>query len=424
MPITAQAQLADHPGYIKGRLDGYEKGKQDGILKGKEDAAAAIDAVSFAQPEPQPELDDSEILLINSSSEINAQLIQIVWKKHQLDQLLSDYYKQPVTLVKEHIECLKNTYKSCIWKLNIWVHKEVQPLILKVIKANQNVRDKSFVELNMYEKARHIFENLMPNIHLMCDIQDDKWIFMEFVKPVEGQVSFHPQYFDNIIPSLAKMHSVTYHERFYFHEQVFMPWLPIYHATPNMIERKERMKETIVLLKIARKNPKLKDLVAPYYDQLILLLLRGPHQFPQLHEAGSCITHNDLQMGNIGCNDLPDQGPWPIKYLDWEGAEFKPCWLDLANLVGVFLSYRSDWRAEEEEIIARCAQLYAAEMKKYDIRFAEDPLHLYKMAESQRLLELGLYQHLRWALDNDYKGVLLKTSIPKVLKFCGELGVI
>lgn len=413
----------DH-GYEKGRADGYEQGKKDGIEKGYSDYLS-----SKLQEQAASSASSPPVLNINKDhpafkSEINAALINYVWTEFNLEIVMSQSLGQSAILLGDQCKCLKNTHKSSIWKLTLRVQEQIRPIILKVIKAKDKEREESQVEINMYLKASGIFKGSMPDIYYSAIVQEDIWIFMEFIKPVEGQLSFHPRYFDYIIPALAKMHSLTYNEKFYNLEHIFLPWLPMFNTREVLDIRQRLINETAELLESARKHSELEHLVRPYYKEVKAILPKGPLYFTELNAAGASIVHADLQLNNIGCNNLNENNPWDIKFIDWEGAEFKPCWMDMSNLVGVFLSYRTDWKDEEENIVAHCAKLYNDEMNKHGIYFTEDPVKLYKMADVQRMLELSLFQQLRWALDKSYKGVLLESTLPRLVRWSAELGLL
>lgn len=419
-----QSDRSYRSGYEKGRADGYEKGRQEGFEKGYADGITAKALEQSAVIKPPSEVLNMLNEQLALKAEISSDLINLVWKELNLQQMMSESLGYPAVLLEDHNKCLKNTHKSSIWKLTLRVQEQIKSIILKIIKAKDKEREESQVELNMYLKASHIFKGSMPDIYYTTVLQEDTWVFMEFIRPIEGQLSFHPRYFDNIIPGLAQMHSLTYNERFYNLEHCFMPWIPIYNMREKMNYREKLINETMELINTAQEHSELKHLVKPYAKQLKAILPKGPLYFKELSNAGASIVHADLQLGNIGCNNLTEDAPWDIKFIDWEGAEFKPCWMDMANLIGVFLSYRSDWKEEEEDIVAHCAKLYDDEMKKLGIHFTGDPVKLYKMADVQRVLELGLFQQLRWALDKSYKGVLLESTLPRLIKWSGELDLL
>ena len=181
-------------------------------------------------------------------------------------------------------------------------------------------------------------------------------------------------------------------------------------------------KKALAYLDKAMTRPDLKARLGVNYRRLQSILQRGPEYFPELNQAGKSIIHGDLQTPNMGCNNVGESN-WNIKFLDWEGARYAPCWFDVFNLMGVFFAYRKDWRKDEEEVILRCAPLYAAEMAKYEIEFQEDPVRLYKMAYLQRVLERSLCLQLEWAVEGNKQAFLLEGYVEKINTWGKELGL-
>ncbi|MFC7678008.1 phosphotransferase [Paenibacillus sp. GCM10028914] len=384
-------------GYEKGRSDGFEKGKKDGYVKGFEDAQALVDS---------PPLHD----------------ISVKWREFQCAEKISIHFGTTVVLNDRKMECLKETVKSAIWKLEVGADNQEHPIILKIFKAP--VTDQKLTELNMYRKASPILPDLIPTIYLILEgINDDEvWVFMEFVPQVKGQLIFTPDHFDKIIPSLAKLHALTYNENFYNKWDVFEDWLPRYESESVSAERLKQHEKTMEYLEKAIDHPELKLKLNDSYNDLQIILNKGPVYFPELIEAGKSIIHNDLQTPNIGCHNVAEEN-WNIKFIDWEGARFSPCWFDMFNLIGVFFAYRKDWRADEDLVIERCARLYAAEMLKYGITFEVDPIRLYKMAYLQRVLERSLYNQLHWGMDGIKSAFLLEGYLEKIKIWGKELGL-
>jgi len=391
-------------GYKKGRLKGFIRGKQDGFNKGREDARAAMIASSNSIPE----------LVLNE--------VSLKWRELQCADKFTEVIGHPVVLNDQHMECLKETVKSAIWKLEISTPQGTDPLILKIFKAP--IEDDSLVELNMYRKANVILSGLMPNIHLIQqDVNGkDVWVFMEFVPQLKGQIIFTPDQFDQIIPTLAKFHARTYNDLFYSQWDVFSDWLPLYHSELATLERQKTNEKLLEYLEKAMNRPELKIRLDTSYSKLQRILSKGPEYFPELIQAGKSIIHNDLQTPNIGCSNVGEAN-WNIKFIDWEGARFAPCWFDMFNLMGVFFAYRKDWRKDEDAVVLRCAHLYAAEMNKYGIEFQEDPVRLYKMAYLQRVLERSLPLQLEWAVEGNKQAFLLEGYLDKIDVWGKELGL-
>lgn len=348
-----------------------------------------------------------------SESVINEQIIIKNWKKFDFSKKLEDAFGDHIELEIDDIQCIKNSFKSSIWKLKIRTEKGSHPVILKTFKIYD--RTESIVELGMYRKAKRILHEFMPDIYYIQPevVGDDVWVFMEYVSRLEDHLVFKPEHFDKIIPTLAKLHARTHHFRFSQMEELFAGWLPIYHSK-FMIEIRNNINEqTRIYLDEAMKRPDLHEILAPSHSLLHNILQKGHNYFPELHEAGSSIVHSDLQTPNIGCNNVEERN-WNIKFLDWEGASFDPCWFDMVSLIGVFLSYRDDWRRNEEPIVHHTAHLYASEMQKYGIVFKVDPVQLFNMASLQLILEKNLYHQLIWEVKGIKKGYLLPGYIKKI----------
>ncbi|UNK19747.1 aminoglycoside phosphotransferase family protein [Paenibacillus sp. N3/727] len=392
------ANVHDSGGYEQGKSDGFNKGKQDGYIKGLEDAKALLD---------NPPLND----------------ISLKWRELHCAEQFTTHFGSSVVLNDRKMECLKETFKSAIWKLEVSAaNKQAYPIILKIFKPP--IIDEKLTELNMYRKVSSILPDLMPTIYLILEGMngDDVWVFMEYVPQVKGQVIFTPDHFDRIIPSLAKLHALTYNDNFYNKWNVYEDWLPRYESDALSAERMKHQEKTLEYLDKAMDHPEFKERLSSSYNDLKRILKKGPIYFPELIQAGKSVTHNDLQTPNMGCHNVAEQN-WNIKFIDWEGARFTPCWFDMFNLIGVFFAYRKDWRADEELVIERCASLYAAEMLKYGIAFDVNPIHLYKMAYLQRVLERSLYNQLQWGIDGVKPAYLLDVYLEKIKVWGKELGL-
>ena len=177
----------DQDGYNQGHKAGFAKGKQDGFMRGQEDAQD-----SKKQP--------SDNQLVTPLNEIS-----LKWRELHCAEQLSTQYGHYVVLNDHHMECLKETLKSAIWRLEINIDQQSHLLILKIFKAP--IEDASLIELNMYRKVNKILFGLMPDILMVYEGVNgsDVWVFMEFVPQLKGQLIFTPDQFDNIIPALSQI---------------------------------------------------------------------------------------------------------------------------------------------------------------------------------------------------------------------------
>jgi Phosphotransferase enzyme family. len=384
-------------GYEKGRADGFQRGRQEGFARGLEDASRMRNAAPVS-------------------------MISEKWRDYRFSEKLAGHFGSSVALVEENQECLKETDKSSIWKLEIRTVTQTVPLILKIFKAP--IEGPKWIELNTYRKASLLLSDLMPAVYWTEDVPDtnEVWAILEYVPQLKGQIIFTPDCFDKIIPSLAKLHARTHNDRLFERWDLFSEWLPLYHSDTAIAERVQTRDRTLEYLDKAMEHPEWRSKLKPQYDRLQRLLSSGPEYFPELAQAGKSVIHNDLQTPNIGCGNVQEES-WNLKFLDWEGARFAPCWFDMFNLIGIFFAYRKDWRSAEEEVVARCAPLYASEMSKHGVRFEGDPVRLYKMAYLQRVLEKSLFLQLQWAVEAQKPAFLLDGYLDKIKGWGKELGL-
>jgi thiamine kinase-like enzyme len=338
-------------------------------------------------------------------------VVRRTWRKLGLSQKVGAVIKDSTLERSIHRRrCLKDSFKSSIWSVEIRGAGKPRTVILKIFKDVQ--RPESVVELNMYRYGQKLMNGLMPDIYFMeRNVAGSPWwVGMEHVQPIKGQLEFTPHHFVRMVPALAEMHARTFGKRMDPHKKQFIGWLPFYDSKPLAKERAQMKKDTLEMLEIAMRRPELKALIGTRYPWLVRLLKKGPIYFPEVLEAGQSILHSDLQTSNMGCHVLGKK-VWNIKFTDWEGARYAPVWFDLVNMIGIFFGYRQDWRHKEEAITKKCVYLYAHEMKKHGIAFKHDPYRLYQMAFLQRILEKTLSLQLTWAV----KGIKPAKLLPPLL---------
>ncbi|MFP7159757.1 phosphotransferase [Priestia aryabhattai] len=338
-------------------------------------------------------------------------------KDLKIAEKLSYSIGEKVTIVPSEIKCLKSTKRSSIYKLLIQRQNSYHPIIFKVYNSKAY---KNEVEINIYKKAYPILKEFSPHIYLIETVENETWVFMEFVNQIRGQLTFSPSHFQYIIPSIAKLHGQTFESRFKKDKTIWKDWLPVY--TSMRKNRIKYMNQTIDLLHAAMKDNRTSHLIKPYYPSLIKLYNKGPDFFPELIENGSSITHGDLHMQNICSKNVNQNTPWNIQLIDWESAKYSPVWFDMIVLVELLLGFRKDWQPNAEKIRTQCVQIYVNEMKKYGITFKTNPMTLYKMAYLQRTLERGLHTQLRRLADNR-EGELLSYHLEKISTWGKELGI-
>ncbi|WP_256759891.1 aminoglycoside phosphotransferase family protein [Cohnella sp. WQ 127256] len=361
---------------------------------------------------------------MSRAKEIDRRLIRRKWKEMNFAHEFEPFYDDEVTLNHRKMRCLKDSYKSSVWKLEIKVNQKSYPIILKISKHLRKARPESTVEKNIYRKAKKVLQPFMPQIYMTKRNVNghDLWVLMEYIEPIKGRVKYNPDHFSKIIPTLAKLHASTMGNRIEQHERVFAGWLPRYDSQELIDERVQINQQTIYYLEKAMDIPKLKAKLNPHYTPLRKLLKRGPGYFPEVTKAGMSIVHGDLHTANIASNNIKDKD-WKLKFIDWEGAKFAPCWFDLVNLIGVFLAYRREWKDEEEAITRRSVHQYAEEMRKNGVDFEIDPMKLYEMAYLKRILERSLYLQLSWAVTGKKEAKLLSVHLEKLSMWGKKYGL-
>ncbi|MGM1048188.1 MAG: aminoglycoside phosphotransferase family protein [Bacillota bacterium] len=352
---------------------------------------------------------------MNRTSKIDKRLIRRTWRKMKFSESFRFLSAKEITLNHRKMKCLKDSYKSSIWKLVIDADSKSLPVILKISKQLKEERPESSVEKKIYRKARKVLQPFMPKVYLTKKNVSgrDFWVFMEHIEPIKGRVQYNPDHFDKIIPTLAKLHATTVDKRFIQQEHLFAGWLPRFDSKEADEERVQLNESTLYYLDEAMKKKDLNTKIKPYYSLLQALLKKGPGYFPEVRKAGCCIIHGDLHTANIVCRNV-NVNKWDIKFIDWEGAKYAPCWYDLVNLVGVFIAYRKEWKDQEEMITHRCVHLYANEMRKNGVVFNIDPVKLYEMAYLKKILEKSLYLQLNWAVTGKKEAKLLPSYLEKI----------
>lgn len=230
---------------------------------------------------------------------------------------------------------------------------------------------------------------------------------MEHLQPVKrGSLSVNSLL--SFIPTIAKLHSLTFGEKFLKYQDRFTPWLPIYCSKELTALRQNNVEITKILLDEAMKQPSLEKLLKPAYPLLQKSLVKGPDFFPELLQTGQSLIHGDSHVLNIGYRNTARSTGKKIRLIDWESAKYAPIWFDMATLVELLIDSREDLQSKADQIRRQCMDLYATEMRRYGITFKTDPLDLLKMAYLQRALERKLKKELTNALSGE---TLIKLKI-------------
>lgn len=345
------------------------------------------------------------------------------WRHFGWHEKFRDVLGQNSKLVEKQIVCLKNSReKTTIWQLMITDGIEVLPVVLKIYKPP--LKENHMVEMKMYQKASLTLQEFMPQIYWMeRNVNGEEvWMFMEFVRPLRGQIKLTPKHFDAIIPTVAKFHATTFESQLEQHSNISDSWLPHYDSQSMALERSKHIEKTKKYLDLAMKDPGLRGVVEPSYTAIQQILQKGPVFFPEIMASGQSLIHGDLHVHNISCQNATTNQDWKIQFVDWESAKYAPVWFDLVVLVEILLDFRKDWQKDAEEIRSHCAHLYSEEMKKYGITFQTDPLQLLKMTYLQRTLEKRLLNHLRRVVRGE-KSQLLERYLEKTMVWGKELGL-
>jgi len=358
---------------------------------------------------------------MSQMSKIDKRLIRIMWTNLQVADVFSRLLKERATL-HHRMKCLKDSYKSSIWKLEVRAGKARLPVILKITKVLDEERPQSIVEKNIYTKGAKVLKSYMPEIYAAKRSPYGLWIFMEHIAPIKGRVPYSPEYFERIIPTLASIHAATMGNNFKQHEERFAGWLPRFDSPAMLSERIRLNRLTIHYLDEAMRIRRLKTILKPHYTKLRKLLEAGPGYFPEVSQAGLSIIHGDLHTANIVCHNVLKPA-WQIKLIDWEGAMYGPCLYDLIYLVGIYLGYRREWEDQEEEITRKAVEQYSTELEKNGVHLGAEPLKLYKQAYLKRVLERGLYLQLNWAVTGKKEAKLLQVYLDKLNTWGKQVGL-
>lgn len=357
-------------------------------------------------------------LSLSSKDEIIRQ-----WRYFSWNDKFKKILGKNIRLVEGQVKCLKNSReKTSIWQLMVTDGVESFPVILKIYKLP--LKENHTVEINMYQKANKALGEFMPQLYWIDPNVNvgEIWMFIEYVRPLRGQIKLAPRHFDNIIPTVAKFHATTFEKRILQHGDIFDSWLPHYDEKSMALERSKHIEKTKEHLDLAMKDPNLRGLVNPSYKVIQRILQKGPLFFPEILKSGQSLIHGDLHIHNISSHNASENQDWKIRLVDWESGKYASGWFDLVVLVEILIDFRKDWHKDAEDIRKHCAHLYSEEMKKHGITFETDPLQLLKMTYLQRTLEKRLLNHLRRVLRGE-KSILLEKYLEKTVLWGKELGL-
>ncbi|MGM0878442.1 MAG: hypothetical protein ACQEWV_28030 [Bacillota bacterium] len=185
-------------------------------------------------------------------------------------------------------------------------------------------------------------------------------MFIEYYQPfLASQTKLLPKHLDQMIPTVAKFHALTFENRFLQDADIFDPWLPLNTSKSKMIRKSNSKITTMEYLDQAIKEPSLKDTVGPMYSTLQKILPKRPIFFPRILAAGLCLLHGDLHTHNICCKNPSDHQNWEVQLIYWESAKYAPCWNDLVVRFELLIDIREDWHKNADEIRSHCVHLYS-----------------------------------------------------------------
>lgn len=291
-----------------------------------------------------------------------------------------------------------------------------RPVMLKILGPSRRNR----VERNVYGKARHVLEPVLPRVYAHRRYRGWTWIFHEHVHPLAGRHPFAPETFARVMPLVARLHAATFRPGPAAAPEPFRPWLATY--ARGIYGKRDPYARTRRFLDRAARRPHLAHLLRPHRRTLDLLLAKGPRQFRELAGTGWSVIHGDLHMHNVCCNDLQAE-TWDIRFIDWETARFAPVWFDLIVLVELLIDFRKDWWPREAQIRRQAVADYVRAMERHGIRIPGDHARLYRLAYLQRTLETGLATQLRRAL-RGREHPLLGRYLHKLAHWSRDLGLV
>lgn len=220
---------------------------------------------------------------------VNEKVIYKKWNEFEFDKSLRMFFGGDVKLERDKMRCLKHSlghphFKTSVWRLKVTVNKNTHSVILKIIEKGRLGNE---IEINLYRKAAKTLRNVIPEIYSLRVDEDYVWVLMEFCRPIDAQLEFHPKYFAKIIPGLAKMHSRTINK---WNNDLYKDWLPFYQSESMRKEREEMKGRTLRYLdkgmKQSEKKANLKSVLKPYYSLLQKIYKKGPIFFPEVIDAG------------------------------------------------------------------------------------------------------------------------------------------
>ncbi|MGV3487696.1 MAG: oxidoreductase family protein [Tuberibacillus sp.] len=326
------------------------------------------------------------------------------WKDWELPKRIP--VKMSRHLQENDISVIKDASQRSIWRIQVPTDKGPFPVILKFCSG----AERKLREPILYEglKDTPVYQ-FFPEMYIVREGREGHGtlMFMECLKVASKMPNITPEHLSKIAPVLAQLHAFTFENR------------PISKKIQLMIPqylnktRNRKLKDIQVNLERAREYPKLHKIIMDTYPE-IYELAKLNFDFPQIIESGCCLTHGDLTLNNIGYEGDID-GESKIKFIDYGGAVYAPCWLDVVKLIESPLDHHSSWDADA--LRRQVLMHYVREMENQGISFQNDPEDLYKYAFLMRVFEYEFRRNLSFALKHDGR---MRFVFPRILKKIGD----
>lgn len=329
------------------------------------------------------------------------------WKEWGVEDKLPIKLKEP--LKKHHLSVLKNTNARLILKIDAPSVNGPHPLILKINKGTPfDTKQKEWL---LYKNLKDTeLQEFLPVIYnFQKDNEDESWLVMEYLNPFTEEKELTVDQLFSIVERIAQLHAATYEHQ---------PVAAVISGTLSGFQSQERtqhLDQMKVHLQQAKEDPYLKQVINEYCPELYELA-ELDLAFPELMVSGKCLIHGDLHIGNI-CYDAEQT----IKFIDFSGATYSPCWLDLVKLIEFMMDHHPEW-GDQEQIRSKALRIYLQTMKRGGVRFKEKEncYRFYCLAYLTTVFEKELRRHLKSILEGETRYIFPKI-LKKISRFSQEL---
>jgi thiamine kinase-like enzyme len=332
------------------------------------------------------------------------QILQI-WKEWGIEYTIPVKLKEP--LQKHHLSVIKNTNTRFIMKIDAPSVNGTYPLIVKVNKGSPfSTRQKEWL---LYKNLKDTkIKKFFPDIYeaRLCN-EDEVWTFMECLNVFENERNLTVDQLFRIVTRLAELHAATFEHQ------------PVAEKISGVIsgfQSEERTQKLGLMndhIKQAMEDGFLNRMIGKYCPKLYDLA-ELDLDFPEVIASGRCLNHGDLHIGNI-CYDSDNS----VKFIDFSGATFSPCWLDIVKLIEFMMDHHPEW-GNQNQIRKKAIRVYIQTMKKKGVTFNHNCNRLYRMAYLMIVFENELRRHLKAVLNGETRYIFPKI-LKKISRFSKEL---